>query len=101
MRRLFREFDRDCNGEIDRLELKQIFREMGKFFTDSELQRMITLADKDDSGTIDYEEFIAYFFGKEDDKAKNASSSQDAPTGDTEKVSSKEMNDDQATKDLS
>jgi len=48
---------------IDRSELDAVFDEMGKHFTEDELQRMIGLADKDASGTLDYEEFIGYVFG--------------------------------------
>jgi len=40
-----------------------VFEELGKDFTDDELQRMIGLADQDASGTLNYEEFIGYVFG--------------------------------------
>jgi len=63
MRSLFREFDKDNSGNIDRAELDQVFDELGKDFSDDELQRMISLADKDASGTLNYEEFIGYVFG--------------------------------------
>ncbi len=38
MRRVFAMFDKDGNGEIDKAELKQVFEELGKFFSDSEIQ---------------------------------------------------------------
>lgn len=63
MRTCFRQFDKDGNGSIDRQELKTVFQEMGKHMSDAELERMVQLADKDSSGTIDYEEFIRYAFG--------------------------------------
>ena len=63
MRSLFREFDKDGSGVIDRSELDAVFDELGKDFDDDELQRMIGLADKDATGTLDYEEFIGYVFG--------------------------------------
>jgi len=63
MRSLFREFDKDGSGVIDRAELDQVFEELGKDFSDDELQRMIGLADQDASGTLNYEEFIGYVFG--------------------------------------
>jgi len=63
MRSLFREFDKDGSGVIDRAELDAVFAEMGKHFSDAELQRMIQLADRDQTGTLDYEEFIQYVFG--------------------------------------
>jgi len=60
---MFREFDKDGSGEIDRSELDAVFEEMGKHFSDDELQRMIGLVDKDQTGTMDYEEFIKHVFG--------------------------------------
>lgn len=64
MRYVFRSYDKDGNGLIDRQELKAVFEEMGKHFSDAELQRMIKLADQDGSGTLDYEEFINKVFWK-------------------------------------
>ena len=61
---MFREFDKDGSGSIDRAELDTVFNELGKDFSDDELKRMIALADQDQSGTLDYEEFIAYVFGE-------------------------------------
>ena len=63
MRSLFHEFDKDGSGVIDRSELDKVFEELGKDFSDDELQRMIGLADQDASGTLNYEEFISYVFG--------------------------------------
>jgi len=63
MRSLFHEFDKDGSGQIDRSELDSVFDELGKDFSEDELQRMIQLADEDSSGTINYEEFISYVFG--------------------------------------
>jgi calmodulin len=63
MRSLFRSFDKDGSGAIERSELDAVFREMGKVFSDDELKRMIALADKDASGSLEYEEFITYVFG--------------------------------------
>ena len=64
MRACFLEFDKDGNGSIDRSELKKVFKELGKSFSDQELQRMIDMMDTDKSGTVNYEEFIAHMFGK-------------------------------------
>ena len=38
MRRVFSLFDKDGNGEIDRKELRQVFNEMGREFSDEEVQ---------------------------------------------------------------
>jgi Ca2+-binding EF-hand superfamily protein len=64
MRSVFYAFDKNGDGQIDRAELKQVFAEMGKHFTDAELQRMIQIADPDKSGTLNYEEFVAQVFGQ-------------------------------------
>ena len=70
MRRLFKDFDKDGNGEIDREELRSLFKSMNKMFTDEELERMIAMVDKDDSKTINYEEFIEHFFGIKPEEKK-------------------------------
>lgn len=64
MRSCFRSFDKNGDGKIDSAELDQAFREMGKVLPRKDIERMIQLVDKDNSGTIDYEEFIAQVFGK-------------------------------------
>ena len=63
MRSLFRDFDKDGSGVIDRSELDAVFAEIDKHFSEEELERMIQLADQDQSGSLNYEEFIAYVFG--------------------------------------
>jgi len=63
LRQLCRDFDKDGSGEIDAGELKQVFAEYGKNFTQEELDRMIAMADADGSGTMNYEEFLKQVFG--------------------------------------
>lgn len=63
LRSLFRDFDKDGSGLIDRSELDAVFDEAGKHFSEDELQRMIQQADQDDSGTLNYDEFVEYVFG--------------------------------------
>ena len=63
MRGCFREFDINGDGTIDRQELEKVFTSLGKQFSKDELDRMISLADKDQSGTLDYEEFVKKVFG--------------------------------------
>ena len=69
MRAVFRKFDKNNNGSIDRSELKTSFQEMGKYFLESELTRMMEMMDKDKNGVIDYEEFIDYFHSQTSKRA--------------------------------
>ena len=71
MRRVFGMFDKDGNGSIDRDELRQVFEELGKVFPENEMQRMMAIADKDDSGSLEYEEFINIVLGRK--KARSPS----------------------------
>ena len=63
MRRVFNMFDKDANGSIEKREMKAVFAEMGKVFTDDEINKMMDVADEDQSGTLEYEEFIEAMFG--------------------------------------
>jgi len=64
MRSVFRSFDKDGSGTIDRTELETALKETGANLSPKELDRIIQLTDKDGTGTLDYEEFIAQVFGK-------------------------------------
>jgi calmodulin len=62
MRRAFRQFDKNGDGEIDRNELSAVFKEMCRYLPSYEIDRIIQRADRDGSKTISYEEFIREFF---------------------------------------
>jgi Ca2+-binding EF-hand superfamily protein len=64
MRNIFRAFDKDDSGTIDRAELTAALKESGAEISPAEIDRIIAMVDKDGSGTLDYEEFIAQVFGK-------------------------------------
>ena len=64
MRKVFAKFDVDGNGKIDKTELKQVFESMGKFFPESDIAQMIDSADIDQSGALEYEEFIEVVLGE-------------------------------------
>jgi len=64
MSRCFREFDKDGSGSIDRSELKNAMREYNSEMSEGEIDRLLQIVDKDVSGSINYEEFIAQVFGK-------------------------------------
>jgi calmodulin len=63
MRACFRSFDKNGDGTIDRNELDAVFRELGRVMPAEDLQRIIQLADRDGSGSLDYHEFVQQVFG--------------------------------------
>lgn len=54
----FNVFDKDCDGFITTDELATVMRSLGHNPTKEELDELIKLYDKDESGTIDLEEFM-------------------------------------------
>lgn len=54
----FNVFDKDNDGFITSKELGTVMRSLGHNPTEAELQEMIKLYDKDESGTIDFPEFL-------------------------------------------
>ncbi len=54
----FNVFDKDNDGFITIKELGTVMRSLGHNPTEGELQDMIKLYDKDESGTIDFPEFL-------------------------------------------
>ena len=54
----FNVFDKDNDGFITIKELGTVMRSLGHNPTEMELQDMIKLYDKDESGTIDFPEFL-------------------------------------------
>ncbi|GMI09133.1 hypothetical protein TrVE_jg12628 [Triparma verrucosa] len=59
-REIFDKFDVDKSGEIDREELKKVFREIGKDASEREIDRVMTQFDLDGSGDIEFDEFLAF-----------------------------------------
>mmetsp|Transcript_15526 Transcript_15526/g.22520 ORF Transcript_15526/g.22520 Transcript_15526/m.22520 type:complete len:107 (+) Transcript_15526:131-451(+) len=53
----FSMFDRNRDGKIDSSEFKKVMTTMGEALTDEEVEFIISEADKDGNGYIDYEEF--------------------------------------------
>ena len=51
-------YDRDGNGSISLLELREVLRNLGEKVTDDEINQIVRLADQDGDGEIDYDEFV-------------------------------------------
>nr|CAC38780.1 allograft inflammatory factor 1 [Suberites domuncula]CAC85493.1 Allograft Inflammatory Factor 1 [Suberites domuncula] len=60
----FMEFDEDNSGDIDIMELKRMMEKLGQAKTHLELKKMIAEVDKNNSGTIHYNEFLDMMLGK-------------------------------------
>ncbi|CAF1070377.1 unnamed protein product [Brachionus calyciflorus] len=54
----FEKFDKDGNGFISRSELKEAMRKLDKKITNEEIDDMLTEADTNMDGKIDYSEFV-------------------------------------------
>ena len=54
----FKVFDKDGNGFISPAELYHVMRNLGENLSDSEINDMISEADIDKDGNIDYQEFV-------------------------------------------
>jgi len=58
LKHIFKMFDKDGNGVIDRNELKEVFKELGRDFTDSQITKIMKSADTDGSMCLSYDEFV-------------------------------------------
>jgi len=63
-RAVFDEFDKDGGGTIDKIELGVAMRSLGQNPTNMELMDMIAAVDADNSGTIDFPEFLEMMVNK-------------------------------------
>lgn len=60
----FKVFDKDGNGFVSPAELKQVMRDLGEKLSDEEVDEMITEADENGDGQVDYNEFVKMMSGK-------------------------------------
>jgi calcium-binding protein CML len=56
---MFKEFDLDSNGYIDKEELKKGTKSLGLNFDDATIEQMLQDADKNKDGKIQLDEFIS------------------------------------------
>ena len=54
-------YDRDQSGWIDATELKIMVEDLGEPVSDLEVQRLVKKLDKNNDGTIGFEEFMEWF----------------------------------------
>ena len=60
----FRAFDTESNGLISVVKLEHIIRTLGETLTDKEIEEIISEADVDGDGYINYEEFVRMMMAK-------------------------------------
>ena len=56
----FKLFDKDGNGMISRDELREVMQQLGEKLSEEDIEEMITDADTNNDGQIDYAEFVKY-----------------------------------------
>ena len=64
LKEAFRVFDKDQNGFISAVELRNVLTNLGEKLTDDEVDEMIGEADADGDGQINYEEFVKVMMTK-------------------------------------
>ena len=60
----FRVFDKDGNGQMLAADLKHLMMSIGERVSDEELDEMIRVANIDDDGRINYQEFVKMMMSK-------------------------------------
>lgn len=58
---IFRTYDRDASGSIDRSELSRLLEALGMEISDDELTIALSVVDANDSGKISWDEFKAWW----------------------------------------
>lgn len=58
IRQTFQLFDKNQDGTIDQEELGDVFRSLGQHYTEAELHEMMAEIDSDQSGSIEFSEFL-------------------------------------------
>ena len=64
--KMFKMFDTDGSGSFDQTEFEAAFRVLDINFKVAELRKLITLSDKNNDGKIDFNEFNAMLYAKEE-----------------------------------
>ena len=62
-RKLFKEIDADGGGTLDRDEIRQLARRLGKRLSDKQLNEAMMAMDADGSGDVAFDEFLSWWKG--------------------------------------
>ncbi len=58
MKEAFKMFDRDSSGSVDRNEMRNVLSNFGVTFSDSDVDQLFTIYDKNGDGRFSYGEFV-------------------------------------------
>ena len=61
LQKVFREIDSDGSGEINTAELRDAFKNLGFEATEREVKAVLVEVDRDQSGSVDFQEFCNFF----------------------------------------
>ena len=64
LRKAFERFDTDGSGTINKTELQKACASLGKAFSDRQIKQIMDQADTDNSGELEYDEFVASIEGE-------------------------------------
>lgn len=62
LKKVFSIFDVNKDGRISKAELRNVFQNLGEHFSEHQISEMISVADKNYDGFIDFEEFISLIY---------------------------------------
>ncbi len=68
---VFENFERECNGLINKNEIKAVLSSLNHSPTDLDLDNMIQNVDKDGNGKLDFEQFLLFMTRKLQSDYKN------------------------------
>lgn len=60
LREVFREFDKDCNGVLSKVELNALLQKINLCVDEKYLEALITKLDTNKNGVIEFEELVSF-----------------------------------------
>ena len=58
---VFRKFDQDSSGYIQKHELGRVFEKLGRAYSDEQIEKMVRSLDVSGDGQIGFDEFVKLF----------------------------------------
>eukprot|EP01046_Picozoa_sp_COSAG06_P011470 COSAG06_NODE_656_length_13333_cov_6.485492_4_plen_166_part_00 len=70
LKNLWATLDSDGSGALDKNEVREVMKSMGKDLDDAQLDAAMAEIDKDGSGEVEYEEFLVWWQGQDPEAQK-------------------------------